>query len=151
WRPIHLHVLLDEVPAARTHEQSRDLLVEPVLLAIWIRETDLAADSVIQVDLPLHAVLPGGRVGVLKVGHEDPRARVERVNDHLAIYRAGDLHATVLQIGWDRRDSPCVLADLASLRQEVVARASVERNLPVYAPLEQLHTSRVEFAVQRRK
>ena len=102
-----------------------------------------------EVDLPLDAVLPGGRVGVLEVGHEDARARVERVDDHLAIHRPGDLDAAVLQIGRDRRDGPCALADLARLRQEVVARASVERCLTFDALLQELDAAVVELAVQR--
>ena len=47
------------------------------------------------------------------------RARIERIDDHLAIGRAGDLDATVLQVGGRRRDPPVAVAHRAGLRQEV--------------------------------
>ena len=45
----------------------------------------------VDVPLALDDVLPRRRVGVLVVGHEDAGARVERVDHHLAVDRAGDL------------------------------------------------------------
>ena len=70
------------------------------LLKLMVR-----ADRVAQVDLALDQVLPGRRVGVLEVGHEDLGAGVERVDDHLAVDRAGDLDPAILQIGGNRRDA----------------------------------------------
>src|SRR5262245_11308648 len=128
-------MLLDQMPAAWSYEQRRRLLVESVLFAIWIREADRAADGVVEVDLTLDAVFPCGGIGVLEIGHEDTRAGIERVDDHLAVHRTGNLDAAVLQIRWDRRDSPRALADLACLRQKVVARASVQHSLALNTPL----------------
>jgi hypothetical protein len=45
---------------------------------------DGAADRVTRADLALDRVLPGGGVGVLKVGHENFRAGVQGVDDRLA-------------------------------------------------------------------
>ena len=39
-RPIDFHMLLDQMPAARAHEQRRNLLVEPVFLAVGVREAN---------------------------------------------------------------------------------------------------------------
>ena len=88
------HVALGQVPAARAHDERRDLVVQAVALAVLV-ELDRPADGVVQVALPVDDVRPGGRVGVLEVGHEDARARVERVDHHLAVDRAGDLDAAV--------------------------------------------------------
>ena len=74
---------LGEVPAARTHEQRRDLVVERVLRAVLL-VLDRAANRVGEVHLAADHVRPGRRVGVLEVRHEARRARVQRVDDHLA-------------------------------------------------------------------
>ena len=56
-------------------------------------------DRVAQVELALDHVVPGRRVGVLEVGHEPVGARVQRVDDHLAVGRPGDLHPALLAAG----------------------------------------------------
>ena len=91
-------------------------------------------DRVAQVDLALDVVRPGRRVRVLEVGHEDPRARVERVDDHLPVDRAGDLDAAVAAgrpAPARRVQSP--LADLARLGEEVRPLAGVEALLALLA------------------
>ena len=113
---VDAHVLLDQVPAARAHEQRRDLVAELVLAPVVAGELDRALDRVGQVDLALDDVGPRRRQRVLEVGHEPARARVQRVDDHLAVDRAGDLHAPVLQGGRRRRDLPVALADLRACR-----------------------------------
>src|ERR1035438_1401919 len=47
-------------------------------------EVDLAQQPVTQIQLPGDEVVEGRRVAVLEVGHEDLRATVHRVDDHLA-------------------------------------------------------------------
>jgi hypothetical protein len=79
------HVLLRQMPAARAHEQRRRALVQPVRLALGRHVVDAPADRVAQVDLALDVVVPARRVRVLEVRHEHVRARVERVDDHLAV------------------------------------------------------------------
>ena len=56
WLAIYLDVPLVKVPAARTDEQGGDLVVEPVLFALWTGEADAPLDGVDQVDLALNEV-----------------------------------------------------------------------------------------------
>ena len=129
---------LFEVPAARADEEDGGLVVELVTLSGGrVVEGDGAADGVAQVELAVEQVLPGGRGGVFEVGHEDLRAGVERVDDHLAIDRAGDLDAAVEQVGGQRRDGPVGVADVRGLGQEVGLLAGVERGLALDARGEQ--------------
>ena len=125
-------VAFGEMPAARPHEQRRDLVAEAVGLVLAL-ELDRALDRVDQVRLALDHVGPGRRVGVLEVRHEHLRARVERVDHHLPVGRARDLDAAVLEIGRDGVDRPVRLADLARLREEVGQLAGVEAPLPLGA------------------
>ena len=89
-------MLFDQVPAARAHQQGRQVFAELIVLALRVCETDRADDGVAEIDLAFEIVVPSRRMGVLKVGHEDTRARVKSVDDHLAVDRAGDLDAAVL-------------------------------------------------------
>ena len=143
-------VLLEQVPAARAHEQGRQVLAERVVLAA-ARQRDGAVDRVAQVDLTLDRVLPGRRVRVLEVGHEHLRAGVQRVDDHLAVHRPGDLGATVLEVGGGGCDLPRrVVADALGLGQEVRELAGVQAGGPLYPRLEQLAPARLEGPVQLR-
>src|SRR5581483_11670635 len=85
--------LLRQVPAARTHQQRRGLVVERVGFSFGALVADGATDGVAQIDLPVDQVGPGRRVRVLEVGHEHVGAAVQRVDEHLAVDRAGDLDA----------------------------------------------------------
>src|SRR5581483_5017252 len=80
----------------------------------------------------------------------DARARVERVDHHLALDRARDLAAPVEQVGGSRRDAPLALADRARLRQEARVRAGVELALPLRSPLQERHPLRVQRAMEAR-
>ena len=148
--PSTTDVALFEVPAARADEEHGGFVVERVVLAGGrVVEGDGAADGVDEVDLAVEEVVPGGRGGVFEVGHEDLRAGVERVDDHLAVDGAGDLDAAVLEVGGDGRDVPGGLADLACLGQEVGALAGVELLLARDARGEQLLAAGVELALER--
>jgi hypothetical protein len=92
---VDLDVLLEQVPAARPHEQRRDLSFRRYSLALGRGEADGPGDGVAQVDLALDEVVPGRGHRVLEVRHEDPRAGVQGVDDHLAVDRPGDLDAAV--------------------------------------------------------
>ena len=108
---VDLHVALDQVPAARPDEQDRGLLLERVLLArLGGRERDRTADGVAEVVLPVDQVVPGGAVGVFEIRHEDARAGVERVDDHLAVGGPGDLDAAIEQVLGQRRNGPVASA-----------------------------------------
>ena len=109
---VDLDVALLQVPAARTDEEHGDLVVQRVAL-LALLERDRPLDRVREVLLAADDVLPGRRVRVLEVGHVDPSAGVEGVDDHLPIARrAGDLDAAVLEVGRDGRDTPVAFANL---------------------------------------
>ena len=94
-------------------------------------------------------VSPRRRIRVFEIGHEDVRAGIERIDDHLAIDGAGDLDAAVLEVTRDRRDAPVALANLFRIGKEVRQFAGVEALLALLAFGEQLFASRIEFALQR--
>ena len=81
-------------------------------------------------------VQPGGRVGVLEVGHEAAGTRVQGVDDHLPVDRPGDLDAPVAEVMRRWLDLPLALADLAGLGQEVERGAAIELRLAFYPALE---------------
>ena len=130
-------VLLGQVPAARPYHQDRGLLVEPVGLALGRRERQVAAHGSHQVRLPLDEVGPGRAQGILEVRHEDVRAGVQRVDDHLALGRARDLDAPVHQVLRDRADAPVRGAQRPRFFREVRQLAGLELALPGFAPREQ--------------
>jgi len=100
---VDAHVLLRQVPAARTHDEGRGALGEPVDLAgRLVLKADGAADGVGEVHLAADHVPPGRRQRILEVRHEGADRRVQRVDDHLAVHGAGDLDTTVEEIGRHR-------------------------------------------------
>ena len=109
---IDRDVLFVQMPAAGTDQKGGRVLVQAVLLALGALILDDTADGVADVELPLDGGVPGRRVSILEIGHEHLRARVERVDDHLAIDGPGDLDAAVQQIRRNRRDFPVALADV---------------------------------------
>ena len=133
-------------PRGRTSSVA-GLVVQPVRLLAGV-ELDRPLDRVDQVRLALDDVPPGRGVRVLEVGHEAARARVEGVDDHLAVDRAGDLDAAVLEVGRDRRDAPVALADVARLGQEVGQLAGVDPRLALGARGQELASRGVEATVQ---
>jgi hypothetical protein len=85
-----------------------------------------------------------------EVGHVRPHIRVQRVDNHLAIGRAGNLNAPVDQAGRGWCALPClVLADMLGLRQEVEQVALVELGLSDHASLEESLPALVECAVEQ--
>ena len=116
---VDQRVLLDQVPAARTHQKCGDLVLEPVLLAVpRVRELELAPHRVVQVPLALDHVAPARAERVLDVGHEHLRAGVQRVDHHLAIDGARDLGPAAVQVRRGRRDLPVAVADFLRLGRE---------------------------------
>ena len=111
-------------------------------------ERDRAARRVAHVRLAVDAVLPRRRVRVLEVGHEDARARVERVDHHLAVDGAGDLDAALAQAGGRLGHAPVAFADLARLGQEVRQLARAEPLPALGARRKELSPPAVELAVE---
>ena len=141
-------MFLDEMPSARTHEKRRCYFVESIFFRAAAKR-DGAASGVVKVHVTVDVVRPHRRVGVFEVGHEDICAAVERIDDHLAIDRSGDLDATVDEIVWNRSDGPVAFANLARLGEEVGKLAGVESSFALLAFSEQRFTPRVELALQR--
>jgi hypothetical protein len=83
-----------------------------------------------------------------QVGVEDLRAGVQRVDQHLAVGRAGDLDPPVGQIGRRRRDRPVTLADLPGLLGEGREGALVQLGLALGPGGEQVLPAGVEQPVQ---
>jgi hypothetical protein len=146
---VHLHVLLVQVPAARAHLQRGDLVVELVGLAALL-EHEFAADRLAQVDLALDLVGPVRCVRILEVGHVAVRARIERVDDHLRLDRAGDLDAPALERLGDRRDSPVAVTHRSRLRQEVRTLALIQALGPRDPIRQQLPAARLVLPMQLR-
>ena len=146
---VDLDVALLQVPAARTHEEHRDLVVQRVAL-LALLERDRALDGVREVLLAADDVRPGRRVRVLEVRHVDARTRVERVDDHLAVAgRAGDLDAAVPKVGRHWRHSPVAFADRARRLEEVGELPSLDPLLARGAGEEQLLAPVSELALER--
>ena len=127
---VDLEVALDEMKAARTDHQSGQRRLQRVALAGFGRHVrNRAPDGVHQVRLAADDVGPGRRGGVLEIGHEHLRAGIERVDDHLAVDRAGDFDAAVLQIAG--RGATCQ----SPARTEAVSAQKIRACALVEAPL----------------
>src|SRR5262249_140063 len=107
-------------------------------------ERHRAPDALREVPLPLDDVRPGRRARVLEVAHEDLRARVERVDQHLAVGRAGDLDAPVLQVDARRRDLPGARGP----GHELELRARIPLALALLPAFQELDARGVEGAVE---
>ena len=141
--------IVRQVPAAGADDQDGRRVAQLVMLArVGVVECDVAPGRVAHVDVAAHVVVPGGRVRILEVRHEHLGAGVERVDDHLAFHRAGDLNAAVLQVGGDRGDLPVAVADVFGLLQEVGQPAAVELFLDLLAARHQLVAAGAEGALQ---
>jgi hypothetical protein len=88
------------------------------------------------------------RGGVLEVGHEDFCARVQGIDDHLPVDRAGDLHPAVEKVGRDRGDFPVAVADRLCLGEKIRKLAGVEVLLAPQSPHQELQPAAIEAPVQ---
>ena len=139
-------MLLRQVPAARPDDQRRHRRIQPVHAAIGAQELDAARDRIAQVDLSADHVVPGRGQRILAVRHEHACARVERIDDHLAIGRAGDLDATVGEVRGRNGDPPVAVAHCAGLGQEIGQLTGVDLGLARHPPCEQLRHPRAKSA-----
>ena len=135
-------VLLLQMPAARAHDERGGLRIELVLLALGRGVADLLPHRVVHAHLAFHHQAPGRAGGILEVGHEALGPRVQRVDDHLALDRAGDLDAAVEQILRDAGDLPLAVANLLRFFQEAWLLAGVDGLLALDAQGEELLTGR---------
>ncbi len=150
---VDAQVALGQVPAPGADDDRGQVGQAPagqaVGLALRGGEVDAPLDRVDEVDLRADHVVPAGRGGVLHVGQPAFRARVQRVDGHLALARAGDLDAPVLQAGRERRDRPGeVLADRGGLGQEARVEPVGDLRAALLAALEELLAAADEGAVE---
>src|ERR1700721_2792880 len=83
-------------------------------------------------------VVPRGRIRIFEVGHEDLRAGIERVDDHLSIHGSGNFDATIKNVSREGRDRPCGVADsFLRLREKVRLLPSVKFALALLTRAEQ--------------
>ena len=147
---VDQEVALFEVPAARTHDQRRDLVVESVVLALGAGEFELAADCLAEGNLAGQHVVPGGRERILEVAHKHASARVEGVDHHLRLGWACDLDSSILQRRGCRGDLPVTFAHRLGLREKVEQAAGVKEELAGGACREQFVAASAEFALKSR-
>ncbi len=133
-----------QVQAPWPHHQHGGFLVQRVFLSFRAGERDLPAHRVPQVDLPVEDIEPGRCGGILEIGHVHPGARVQRVDDHLAAHRAGDLGAAVEHFFRNFRDPPLGFADVGRGRVEIRQPAGIELRLAVPARRQQFPETRRE-------
>ena len=141
-------MFLQQVPAPRTDEQDRGLVVQGVMLAFRAVEGDRAVHGIHEVDLALDGCGPGGAVGVFEVGHVGLGPGVEGVDDHLAVHRAGDFHAAVLEVVGNGGDFPVALPDGAGFREKIRQTAIVDVLLDRLAAFEKGLAPVFEFTGQ---
>ncbi len=119
-----------------------------VVLALGGGEGDRPAYGVVEVDLAAEDVVPVRGVGVLEVGEPHLGARCQRVDRHLALGGAGDLHPTVGEVGRGGRDAPLPRPHVGGLRKEVEGAGRGDLGPPVAAPGKELVAPRTEPALQ---
>src|SRR5215469_645346 len=124
------------MPTSRTYHQRCHSTIQFIALPLGTYEADRAFDSIPKIGLTLKVIHPGRRIGILKVSHEYICARVERVDNHLAIGRSGNLHAPVQQVMRDRCDLPIALTNICGIRKEIWHCASVNLSLANLPPLQ---------------
>src|SRR5215472_12400827 len=86
---------------------------------------DRSSDRIAQIGLALQVVPPGRRVGVLKISHENVSARIQRIDDHLPVDWASDLHTPVLQIVRNWGDLPFLFPNVRGFGKKVWQLASI--------------------------
>ena len=125
------------------------LVVQPVLAArLRIDIVDLPVDRARQIELSVDHVGPSRCAGVLEVGHEDVGAAVQRIDDHFAVDRPGDLDAAVEDILRQRRHGPVALADFHCLGQEIGLLPGIQPLLALDPGGQQFLTAQIEAALQ---
>ena len=145
---VHRDVLFHQVPSPGADNQHGGLFAQPILLSFGGGELDGPLHRIDEVDLALDCALPRGAVGVLEIGHEDRCAGVQGVDDHLAVYRTGDLHAPVLQILGDRGDPPVLFADVPGLGKKIRHLSPVDFLLPLVSFFQHFQSSVVVAPMQ---
>ena len=136
-----------EVPASWSNDQGRQRFSEDVFLVLRLQR-QRPADGFGEIPLSFDDVLPGRGEGVLDVGHENPGSRIEGVDHHLAVDRAGDLDAAVVEVHGSGCNPPLGLAHRRRFRKKVERSTGLDLLPALTAAREQLVTARPEVALQ---
>ena len=133
-----------QVPSSRPHKQRCRIRPNLILLSLWTLVPNRSPNRVPQIVLAFNIVIPGRRIRVLEVGHENVGSRVQRVDDHLAIDWPGNFHAAIAQIPRYRSHSPIALPDFSRPRQKVRKLAVIDVLLHGSPPRQQFLPLRLE-------
>src|SRR5205809_4430317 len=98
--------------------EGRNILVEPVGLALKACMFYAPVHSVSQIDLALDRAAPRWRVRILKISHVDIGSRVEGVNHHFPIHWTRNLYSAKGQIRWWGSDLPRNSAHIFCFRKQ---------------------------------
>ena len=90
-----------------------------------------------------------GEFGIFQIGHEHIGARIQRVDDHLAIHWSRDFRPPIHEVARNGRDSPLGGANVRGLWQKIGKLAGIDELLPCRTLREQLQAPCIELAVQR--
>ena len=113
-----------------------------------VSNASFPADGVADRDLASDDVRPTRAEGVLEIGHEHGRPRVQGVDHHLRLGRPGDLHAPVVEVRRGRRDPPLGRPDLRGGGQEVRPLACRDPRVALCPPSQQGRALGAEPALQ---
>ena len=125
-------MLLRQMPAARADDQRRGLVVQRVALRRPRSNEIVRRTASRRLNCPSMLFAHVGAFASSKSAMKTFAPRVERVDDHLAIDRPGDLDAAVLQIVRNRRDGPVAHRERSSSPAE--NRAARRRRCATCAP-----------------
>src|SRR5437763_5844892 len=92
--------------SARPDAEGRNILVEPVGLALKACMFYAPVHSVSQIDLALDRAAPRWRVRILKISHVDIGSRVEGVNHHFLLNWTRNLFLAYGKLRWCGIDLP---------------------------------------------
>ncbi len=139
-----------EVKPARANDEHGGIVAHAVAFAgRGIIEGERAAPAIDEVGLAVDQRIERRRGGILEIGHEHARARIERIDDHLGVGRAGDFDAAVGKVGGRGRDAPVGGANSGSFGEEIGHFAGIEPRLAQDAQREQ-HAARAIEATMKR-
>ena len=120
-----------QMPAARpNHQDCQVFLVQNVVFTtVRCHPVQIAGNGFAQRPLAGQQIFPSRRSRVLEIGHIDFGTRVQGVDHHLGLHRAGNLNATIEQVGREFGDFPLAFADCTRVFPEVRGCTSIELRL----------------------
>ena len=143
------HMLLRQVPATWTHQQCSGRLIQFIVLSVLrIGISNGLIDRIAQIHLSFYTVAPCRRIRIFKICHEHLRTRIQRIDDHLSVYRSCDLHSPVLQVCRYWRCYPVTLSHRFGFCQKIRQLSFVYSQLTGFTGFQQLQTASVKLLMQ---